>query len=366
MHLTRVRLNDFRNLATIEFTPQPGVNLIGGPNGSGKTSIIEAIFYACTARSFRTASDDLLIRKGSEVARIEVEGLVNGAERTIEIAWGTAHRRQIKIDGVKVPRVAELFEYFHAVSYVPEDVELIYGGPAVRRRLLDLYLSQGDRGYLNDLLEYNRILTQRNALLKGFEISDEEPADLEMLDVWDAQLAAAGSRINAKRLALLAAATTKLAEYHRAIAGSAGDLSWTYETSISGDCTSAEAFRQKLASGRKRDLYLGSTGHGPHRDDVAIKLAAEATRGYASQGEAKSMALAIKFAIYDFLTGQLGDAPILLLDEVTSDLDPQRLAALMATLPKLGQVFLTTAKADQLRSVTAIANEVQLFEGRLL
>ncbi len=365
MHLTRVKLVNFRNIELLEIVPRPGINLISGANGAGKTSLIEAIFFACTARSFRTAADDLLLRKGTDVVRLEVEGELKGGTAAIEIAWGKSHRRQIKIDGVKVARVAELFEYFHAVSYIPEDVELIYGGPAVRRRLLDLYLSQADRTYLKDLLEYNKILAQRNALLKAFEISDDEPADLEMLDLWDQQLANVGAAINAQRVAMLAVTKPKLAQYHSAIAGGTAELSWAYESSVPGDGVTAEALRQKLASGRKRDLYLGSTGHGPHRDDVAITLQNEETRGYASQGEAKSMALAIKFAVFDFLTEKLGDAPILLLDEITSDLDPKRLESLMAMLPQLGQVFLTTAKPDQLRSNARVDGEISLNEGAL-
>lgn len=365
MHLTRVKLVNFRNIELLEIVPRPGINLISGANGAGKTSLIEAIFFACTARSFRAAADDLLLRKGTDVVRLEVEGELKGGTAAIEIAWGKSHRRQIKIDGVKVARVAELFEYFHAVSYIPEDVELIYGGPAVRRRLLDLYLSQADRTYLKDLLEYNKILAQRNALLKAFEISDDEPADLEMLDLWDQQLANVGAAINAQRVAMLAVTKPKLAQYHSAIAGGTAELSWAYESSVPGDGVTAEALRQKLASGRKRDLYLGSTGHGPHRDDVAITLQNEETRGYASQGEAKSMALAIKFAVFDFLTEKLGDAPILLLDEITSDLDPKRLESLMAMLPQLGQVFLTTAKPDQLRSNARVDGEISLNEGAL-
>ena len=134
MHISRVKITNFRNIAELEFAPQPSVNLIGGPNGSGKTSIIEAIFFACTARSFRTATDDVLLRKTADICRIEVDGIVNNRETGVEIAWGRSNKRQIKVDGVKLTRVADLFDYFHAVSYIPEDTELIYGGPAVRRR----------------------------------------------------------------------------------------------------------------------------------------------------------------------------------------------------------------------------------------
>ena len=365
MHISRVKITNFRNIAELEFAPQPSVNLIGGPNGSGKTSIIEAIFFACTARSFRTATDDVLLRKTADICRIEVDGIVNNRETGVEIAWGRSNKRQIKVDGIKLTRVADLFDYFHAVSYIPEDTELIYGGPAVRRRLLDLYLSQADRSYLNDLLEYNRILAQRNSLLKEFEIGEDSPSDYEMLDVWDGQLAAVGSRINGKRLAMLAGVKDRLALYYRTIETGESVMSWKYESSIADDPSSQSGFGQKLSSSRKRDLYMGSTSAGPHRDDVSILLNGEPMRGYASQGEAKSAALAIKFAIYDYLTERLRDAPLLLLDEISSDLDPNRLAALMETLPKLGQVFLTTAKPAELRQTASIQAEIAVAGGKI-
>jgi DNA replication and repair protein RecF len=143
-------------------------------------------------------------------------------------------------------------------------------------------------------------------------------------------------------------------------------MSWKYESSISDGPDSAEAFLRKLASARRRDLYMGSTSAGPHRDDVSIELNSEPMRGYASQGEAKSAALAIKFAIYDYLAERLHDAPLLLLDEIASDLDPNRLGALMKTLPHLGQVFLTTANPAELRETASIQAEIAVALGQLV
>lgn len=365
MYLSRVKISNFRNIESLEFTPAQGVNLIGGANGSGKTSIIEAIFYACTARSFRTASDDVLMRKGSDICRIEAHGEIDGNKVEIEIAWGSGHKRQIKADGVKLTRVADLFDYFHAVSYIPEDTELILGAPSIRRRFLDLYLSQADKSYLTDLLEYHRILAQRNSLLKEFEIGEDSPSDYEMLDLWDSQLAGVGARINSKRLKVLSATSEKLNHYYRQIESGNSVLAWQYDSSLNGDAASPEAFAKKLASGRRRDLYIGSTSTGPHRDDVMLTLNSEELRGYASQGEAKSAALAVKFAIYDYLTERLDNTPILLLDEISSDLDPNRLASLMKTLPQLGQVFLTTAKPAELREAASIQAEITVASGKL-
>ncbi len=366
MHLTRVKISDFRNIGVIEFEPHESVNLIGGRNGSGKTSILEAIFYACTAKSFRGASDDLLLRNGAEIARIEVAGKVNAAETEVELAWGKGQKRQIKVDGVKLTRVADLFDYFHAVSYVPEDTELVYGPPSTRRHLLDLYISQADKRYLGDLIQYNKILAQRNALLKDFEIGEDEDSQLDLLEVWDLQLAEVGARINARRLRMVTETRENLALFYRSIEGGTSELTWQLDTSIKEEAGSAEAFAARLKEVRKRDLYFGSTSAGPHRDDLLIVLNSNPTRGYASQGEAKSAALAIKFAIYNYLSDALDDTPILLLDELASDLDANRLAALMQTLPQLGQVFLTSARPEDLRETASIQAEINVAGGMLI
>jgi DNA replication and repair protein RecF len=339
--------------------------LIVGPNGAGKTSVLEAIFYACTARSFRGAADDILLRQESDVCRIEMAGMIGDNQTSVELAWGRVHKRQIKVDGVKLTRVADLFEYFHAVSFIPEDTDLIFGSPAVRRRMLDLYLSQADRSYLSELLEYGRIIAQRNALLKEFTIDEENASPLEMLDVWDSQLAGVGARIIAKRCAMVSSTAEQIARYYRAIEAGNSRLTWSYDSSGGENAADRAVFLEKLQQSRRRDFYFGSTSVGPHRDDLAILLNGKSTRDYASQGEAKSVTLAIKFAIFDYLSERLREPPMLLLDELSSDLDHTRLAALTRLLPKLGQVFLTTTKPAELLQGASIQGEIHIEGGGL-
>lgn len=366
MHLTSVTLSNFRNIAELELQPNPTLNLIVGPNAAGKTSVLEAIFYGCTARSFRGAADDVLLRQGADVCRLELQGMIGDSSTSIEIAWGSAHKRQIKVDGVKMTRVADLFEYFHAVSFIPEDTELVFGSPSVRRKMLDLYLSQADRSYLSELLEYNRIIAQRNALLKEFTIDEENSSPLEMLDVWDGQLAAVGAKLIAKRMAMITAIAEKIANYYRAVESGESLLRWSYESSVGENGDNRNAFQEKLLQSRRRDFYFGSTSAGPHRDDLLIVLNDRPTRDYASQGEAKSATLAIKFAIFDYLADCLHEPPLLLLDELSSDLDYTRLAALTKLLPKLGQVFLTTTKPAELLQGASIQGEIKIASGKLI
>jgi DNA replication and repair protein RecF len=366
LHFTSIKLSNFRNISQIELKPSPYLNLIVGDNGAGKTSILEAIFYACTARSFRGATDDILKRRDADVCRIEVAGIIDETDTTIEMAWDDAHKRQIKVDGVRLQRVADLFEYFHAVSFIPEDTDLIFGSPGVRRKLLDLYLSQAERGYLADLLEYNRIMAQRNALLKEFSIDEEPSTPLDSLEIWDSQLASVGSRIIAKRVAMIATAGEKLAHYYRSVESGESLLTWKYESTIVNGDDIKTSYLQKLAQSRRKDFYFGSTSVGPHRDDLRIVLNEKFTRDYASQGEAKSVTLAIKFTIFDFLSERLHGTPILLLDELSSDLDTNRLLALTKILPKLGQVFLSTTKPAELLQGASIESEFKIANGALV
>lgn len=366
MHLTAIKLVNFRNLIDLEIHPDPTLNLMVGPNAAGKTSVLEAVFYACTAKSFRGAADDILLRQGSDVCRIEVSGVIGDSETTIELAWGKAHKRQIKVDGVKLNRVVDLFDYFHAVSFIPEDTEIVFGSPAVRRRMLDLYLSQADRGYLSELLEYHRIIAQRNALLKEFSIDEEDSSPMEMLDVWDNQLAAVGAKVIAKRAAMVAGIADKIAHYYRAVESGNSLLRWSYDCSAGDQGGNREGFLEKLRQSRRRDFYFGSTSVGPHRDDLCLFLNDLPTRDYASQGEAKSVTLALKFAIFDYLTERLREAPLLLLDELSSDLDYTRLASLTKLLPTLGQVFLTTTKPAELLQGASIQGEIRIAAGRVL
>lgn len=364
MWLKRIKLSNFRDIESLQFKPDPSVNLISGGNGSGKTSVLEAIFYCCTARSFKGASDEVVQRRETDVCRLEVDGMIGDREAQVAIAWGVGEKKQVKVDGVKLTRLAELFGYFHAVSFLPEDSEIILGPPAERRRLLDLYISQADRSYLADLLTYNRVMSQRNALLKEFNLDEESNEQMKLLSLWDEQLVDVGARIIGKRLGFLNDCREQLRDYYRKIGSGESELECTYDSAIRGDGDLVSMLSEKLRDARRRDLYLGTTSVGPHRDDLKITLNGIQMRSYASQGEAKSAALALKFAIFDYLRDHLGESPILLLDELSSQLDANRVASLLEILPDLGQVFLTTTRAAELRKGLSIQAEINLEAGR--
>ena len=365
MEIQRIKINNFRNLENLELVPAAGVNLISGNNGAGKTSVLEAIFYCCTGRSFRATNDEPVMRRGASFSRVEVNGLIGDELRTVAVAWGDGEKKHAKIDGVRLTKLAELLGHFQAVAFVPEDVELVYGPPAQRRRLLDIYISQIDQKYLRDLIEYQRILAQRNALLKDFNLDSEGNGSSALLDSWDQQLASAGARVVTARRKLVEECTLRLQHYFELLANPGGKLEWRYEASAGEEGDEPQQFLGKLRDSRRRDLNFGTTSMGPHRDDITYLLGGVPARNYASQGEAKAVALATKFAVFDYLSGILEERPLLLLDELGSQLDAKRLESLLALLPEFGQVFLTAARPGDLLKAASTAAEMKLADGKL-
>lgn len=366
MEIQRLKISNFRNLESLELLPAAKVNLISGDNGAGKTSVLEAIFYCCTGRSFRATTDDPVMRRGATFSRVEVNGLIDEEQRTVAVAWGDGEKKHAKVDGVRLTRLADLLGHFQAVAFVPEDVELVYGPPGIRRRLLDIYISQIDQKYLRDLIEYQRVLAQRNALLKDFSIDEEENGSAALLDSWDQQLARSGARLVAARQQMVEECTDQLKHYFELLSQPGGELVWSYEPSTGESGTDPEQFHKRLHDARRRDINFGATSVGPHRDDLSFTLGGSPARNYASQGEAKAVALSAKFAIFDWLSAKLEERPLLLLDELGSQLDARRLGSLLELLPDLGQVFLTAARPGDLRKAASIAAEIKLAGGKLV
>jgi DNA replication and repair protein RecF len=360
MKLTSIAIENFRNLKRLDIEPAGRLNLITGDNGSGKTSVLEAIFYCCTGRSLRGAVDQAVINRDEEYCRIEIAGLISDQEEQVALAWGRKEGKQITVSGVKGGRLKDLYEYFHAVAFVPEDVDLVLGPPSSRRQLLDLYLSQGSRAYLSDLIGYYKVLKQRNALLREFGLDDNGESAPELLEVWDQQLAQFGGRLTGARLRFLDRYKGKQIDYYHRISGNDDAIGWSLDTNLPDSSDPVNNLLAGLTRSRSRDLHLGVTSVGPHRDDLRLLLRDQVARGYASQGEAKSLALAIKFTVFDFLAAELGEPPLLLLDEVGAQLDSSRLSRLLTILPDLGQVFLTAAKPGELRQAVPSGAEVSL------
>ncbi len=366
MNLQRLKINNFRNLESLELLPAAGVNLISGDNGAGKTSVLEAIFYCCAGRSFRVSKDEPVTKRGATFSRVEINGTIGDELRTVAVAWGDGEKKHAKVDGVRLERLADLLGHFQAVAFVPEDVDLVYGPPGQRRRLLDIYISQINQNYLRSLIEYQRILAQRNALLKDFTLDSENNGALALLESWDEQLCVSGARLVLTRQELVERCSPRLQHYFELLAAPGGSLEWRYESSAGEEAADQSRFLKRLQETRRRDLNFGTTTVGPHRDELIFTLGGAPARNYASQGEAKALVLSCKFAIFDFLSAEIGEKPLLLLDELGSQLDARRLDSLLELLPELGQVFLTAARPGDLRKAASIAAEMELVNGKLV
>jgi DNA replication and repair protein RecF len=354
--LRTISIQGLRSYASLEAAFGSGPQLIVGPNAAGKTTLLEAIVLLAWGRSHRTSTDGELVRWGSELARIE--GQV-GAE-TVEVALvrppgapgapvGSGARKRIRVNGV-ARRAAGLVGLLRTVVFAPEEMLLVVGSPGLRRASLDQLATQRSAAYGRDLATYGRTLQQRNSLLRAIR---EEQAGRDELRFWDASFLDAGGAIVAERLRLLEDLAGPLARAHAEIApdeAAATRLAVTYATNapaLPGE-SPRDALARRLAETADKEIWNGSTLVGPHRDDLVFGLDGRDMSGFASRGQQRTAILAFKLAELDLLTAQDGRPPLLLLDDVFSELDPDRRSHLVRRIAALPQAFVTTTTLDDL------------------
>lgn len=343
MHLCRLRLNQYRNYTALDFTPAAGVNVIVGDNAQGKTNAAEAIFLCAFGRSHRTPRDGDLIARGYEGGYVgaEIESLTGS--HLLEIKLRDGERKKIFIDRQLASRTGELMGVLNVVMFAPEDLSLVKAGPAERRRFLDMELSQARPAYYYRLQQYNAALRQRNALLKSCDI---RPG---MLAMWDEQLASLGEAIMAERQRFVDSLSTIAYDLHKGITGGKESLELGYQPNVSMEAPQGvrEALLQALTEGAADDLRRGFTQAGPHRDDMIIRLGDIDLRAFGSQGQQRTAALSIKLSELTLLREEKGEPPVLLLDDVLSELDQSRQRLLLQSV-KGCQCFLTCTSLDGL------------------
>lgn len=326
----------FRGLSDMEFTPGAGINLLYGGNAQGKTSVLEAILYAATARSHRSTNDADLVCHEKEDFHIYLEGETAKRSLSIEAHWWKGAKR-FKVNGVAQNRLSDLLGQLCVVFFSPDDIALIKGGASVRRLFLDMELSQLSTPYLRALQQYRQALRQRNEMLKHLQF------DAELMGLWEAQLAAQGSRLMDERAAYIAQLSAIASPLYSQIVEKE-----PLEIIYTPDIPDKEEFASLLERSRKTDQQRRSTGRGPHRDDLDILISGRSARVFASQGQQKSAALIVKLAEVALVHGRLGDYPLILLDEAVAELDENRTHRLFRALPEGAQVLITTAQPAQL------------------
>lgn len=364
MRVTHLSLTDFRNYRTAEVPFAAGANLFVGRNGQGKTNLVESLGYLSTLGSHRVSSDQAMIRKDADAAIVRARIRHDGRELLVEVQLNRSspNRAQVNRAAIK-PR--ELPRYFSSVLFAPEDLALVRGEPGIRRRFLDQLLIQRNPRFAAVIGDYERVLKQRNTLLKSARASRIREDQLGTLDIWDERLIQLGSELMDARLDLVARLSDPLVAAYRSVAGDDhhprllpqlttfgahveedDDVADDSVTGSAGVAT-AEAFRRALANVRRKELERGLTLVGPHRDDVLFELNGLPAKGYASHGESWSFALALKLASAELLRREstTGD-PVLILDDVFAELDQARRRMLATAVSGYEQVLITAAVYD--------------------
>ena len=356
MVLTRLALFDFRSYAAAEITPDAGLTVVAGPNGTGKTNLLEAIHATIVGRSHRAGTDVELVRHGAPFARVRLE-LAGGTaiELVVPGVEPAGVRKRLIVNGVP-RRTSTLSEVARVVLFRPEEMLLLVGSPGDRRRFLDGIVAQRDRRAARDLVEVARVIAQRNALLRAIRA---EEAPLDALGFWDEQLAQIGSRVMRARLEVLAGLVERIGPLHDSVATDGerdAAVGLTYvdalkeawpERSDPGvriptDDELAAAYRRRIGEVRQKEAWNGVSLVGPQRDDLRAELGGRDVATHASRGQQRTIILAMKLAETDLL-GVDGPRPIVLLDDVFSELDPDRASRLSELLTRRGQVIVTTA-----------------------
>lgn len=338
MKIRQMSWKNYRNLKAGAFTPCDSINIIYGKNAQGKTNLAEAIWLFSGNRSFRSAKDSELVANGEPSALLKLDFFSEEREQNAEIKIENG-KRYIKINSIKKKTYSSAAGKICAVVFSPEHIALVSGGPVLRRNFLDAALCQIKPGYASNLTEYNRTLNQRNSLLKDIP---KHAQLLDTLDIWDDKLSKCGKIITDERIKYLENLKEPAVEIYAGISGKKEKIGLKY-------IKSAENLYKALKESRRGDIISGFTSFGPHRDDIEITINSLNARNYASQGQKRSAAITMKLAEAEIIGNTIGENPIVLLDDVMSELDSERQDYILNHLDKF-QVFLTCCEPDLKRA----------------
>lgn len=327
MRITKLHLSNFRNYMDETIEPGDGVNLFVGPNGQGKSAILEAAYVLTTSKSHRTAKDSDLIRIGSDWARILAEvDRVEREEVILELTLSRNEKKTVRINRVKHEKVGDIVGQLNTVIFSSADLEMVKSDPSHRRRFMNLEISQVSPQYIYALGRYKRVLEQRNSVLKEAKFGS---VNMKALEVWDEQLVNYGSIMIEKRMVFLRRLSEMAEPIYNRLAGGSEVMEADYHPSFElGDPKSIEEikeiFHKAVINARENDLARRTTTRGPHRDDISFKVNGMEVRSFGSQGQQRSVALAVKLAEIELLEDMIGETPVALLDDVGAELDEYR------------------------------------------
>ena len=359
MQIKKLFLQNFRNYEREQFDFSEGLNVLFGKNAQGKTNCAEAVFYLCTGASLRIRHDKQLIKIGSESAKITAEAVNRYGKVTIE-ADIYENKREIRVNGSKISRNADLMGHINSVFFSPGELRLIQDGPDERRRFMNISISQTSSAYYTALLRYNKILDQRNMLLKNHDTS----LILDTLPVWDEQLCKYAAVIVKKRQEFVEKLAPFAKEYHAFLTDGEEELEIRPERKYDGEEEEiAKTLARRLENNYEKDLRLGFTTVGPHRDDLEVKIGGVDAKSYASQGQMRTCALALKLSEVRIFKELSGEYPVLILDDVMSELDLKRRKKLLQCISDV-QTILTCTHAERVL-YGAECKKIRIENGRI-
>jgi len=358
VHLSQLKLTNFKSYAAQTFDFCPRLNCLTGLNGVGKTNVLDAVHFLCLCKSHAGLNDRNLVLHGETFFRLEGQFELEDGSVKIAAKFQTGQRKEVERNGNAYERLVDYIGQFPVVMIAPDDVSLVQDGSEDRRRFLDSTLSQISPNYLQNLLTYNALLKQRNALLKYF--AEQKRFDPVLLESLDRQMPSPAKAIYEQRLKFAEAFQPLFLDYYASISGGREVVSVRYESDL-GKAEFSDMMQQAL----EKDRFLQRSSVGPHRDDLALFMDGQAVKKFASQGQLKSFLLALRLAQYEVLRREKNVSPILLLDDIFDKLDSQRVRQLVALLigRDFGQIFITDTQRERIEAViSSFSGEYKMFE----
>lgn len=357
MNIRSIELKNFRNYENLEISFDEGTNILFGDNAQGKTNILEAAYMSGTTKSHKGSRDKEMIRFGEEEAHLKTVVVRGGREYQIDMHLKKNRAKGIAIDKIPIKKASELFGILNIVFFSPEDLNIIKNGPAERRRFLDSELCQLDRIYLADLTNYNKILAQRNKLLKDMIY---RPSLSDTLPVWDMQLIETGKKIIRRRKQFVDELREIVSDIHYRISGGKEELFLKYEPNIDDIF-----FEDELSRAKEKDKKLCQTSVGPHRDDLLFSIGGVDIRKYGSQGQQRTSALSLKLSEIELVRKSISDTPVLLLDDVLSELDSSRQNYLLNNISDTQTIITCTGLDEFVRNRFTVNRVFEVIAGHV-
>ena len=355
MIIQSLELENFRNYGTLSVHFDSGTNILYGDNAQGKTNILEAVYLSATTKSHKGSKDKDLINFGSEEAHIRTYVMKDGLENRVDMHLRKNKSKGIAINGQKIKKAADLLGLLNVVFFSPEDLSIIKNGPSERRRFVDMELCQLDSVYLHNLNHYNKIVNQRNRLLKDLYAN---PGLRDTLFLWDSQLVSYGQKIIEQRNTFISQLNEIIYEIHLKLTGGKEKLEIVYEPDVL-----AMDFEEKLQKCQERDIRLKQTSAGPHRDDFSFAVGAVDIRKFGSQGQQRTAALSLKLAEIELVRKMTKDVPLLLLDDVLSELDSSRQNYLLNSIGDIQTIITCTGLEEFVNNRFEINKVFEVSDG---